>query len=199
MLIALVATAIQLYSGAWAAILVGVAIGAAIGIYSARAVKMTAMPQMVALFNGAGGGAAALVATAEFLKLVDESAGAALPFDQTITIVLSTVIGAISFSGSIIAFLKLQELMTGRPITYPGQQFVNGAIALGIVVAAGLVIANVSSVPAFFALFALASRAGRSCSCCRSAARTCRSSSRCSTRSPASPPRRPASCSATTC
>jgi NAD(P) transhydrogenase subunit beta len=117
---------------------------------------MTAMPQMVALFNGAGGGAAALVATAEFLKLLDESAGAGLPFDQTITIVLTTAIGAISFSGSIIAFLKLQELMTGRPITYPGQQIVNGAIALGIVVAAGLVIGNLYSLPAFFALFAAA-------------------------------------------
>jgi NAD(P) transhydrogenase subunit beta len=156
MLIALVATAIQLYPGAWPAILAGVAVGAAVGIYSARAVKMTAMPQMVALFNGAGGGAAALVATAEFLKLLDESNGAALPFDQTFTIVLTTAIGAISFSGSIIAFLKLQELMTGRPITYPGQQIVNGAIAAGIVVAAGLVIANVASLPAFYAVFAAA-------------------------------------------
>ena len=68
----------------------GVGIGAAIGIYSARAVKMTAMPQMVALFNGAGGGAAALVAAAEFLRLLDASAGATLPFDQTFTIVLSS-------------------------------------------------------------------------------------------------------------
>ncbi len=156
MTVALAATAIQLYPGAWAAILGGVAVGAAVGIYSARAVKMTAMPQMVALFNGAGGGAAALVATAEFLKLLDESAGTGLPFDQTITIVLTTAIGAISFSGSIIAFLKLQELMTGRPITYPGQQIVNGALAVAIVVSAGLVIANVASLPAFFALFALA-------------------------------------------
>ncbi len=154
MLIALVATAIQLYPGAWIYIVGAVAIGAVVGIYSARAVKMTAMPQMVALFNGAGGGAAALVATAEFLKLLDESGGAGLPFDQTITIVLTTAIGAISFSGSIIAFLKLQEVMTGRPITYPGQQIVNGALAVGIVVAAGLVIANVQSLPAFFALFA---------------------------------------------
>jgi NAD(P) transhydrogenase subunit beta len=156
MTVALAATAIQLYPGAWATILGGVVVGAAVGIYSARAVKMTAMPQMVALFNGAGGGAAALVATAEFLKLLDESAGTGLPADQTITIVLTTAIGAISFSGSIIAYLKLQELMTGRPITYPGQQLVNGAIAVAILVAAGLVIANVGSLPAFFVLFAAA-------------------------------------------
>ncbi|MGH7706636.1 MAG: NAD(P)(+) transhydrogenase (Re/Si-specific) subunit beta, partial [Vulcanimicrobiaceae bacterium] len=105
MLIALVATAIQLYPGSWPIIVIGVAIGATAGIYSARAVRMTAMPQMVAIFNGMGGGAAAMVATAEFLTLLD---GALAPTpDQTFTIVLTTVIGAISFAGSIIAFLKL--------------------------------------------------------------------------------------------
>ncbi|MGH7755863.1 MAG: NAD(P)(+) transhydrogenase (Re/Si-specific) subunit beta, partial [Vulcanimicrobiaceae bacterium] len=152
MLIALVATAIQLYPGSWPIIVIGVVIGAAAGIYSARAVKMTAMPQMVAIFNGMGGGAAAMVATAEFLTLLDR-AQSPTP-DQTFTIVLTTVIGAISFAGSIIAFLKLQELMTGRPITYPGQQFVNGLLALVIVVACGLVIANVDSTAAFFVAFA---------------------------------------------
>jgi NAD(P) transhydrogenase subunit beta len=149
MLIALVATSLELYPGSWPIISIGVVIGAIIGIYSAHAVKMTAMPQMVAIFNGMGGGAAALVATAEFLG----SYGGGLAPDQGFTIVLTTIIGAISFAGSIIAFLKLQELMTGLPITYPGQQFVNGTLALVIVVCGALVVGNVASVPAFFLAF----------------------------------------------
>jgi NAD(P) transhydrogenase subunit beta len=126
----------------WWVIGIGVIIGAAIGIYSGRVVKMTAMPQMVALFNGAGGGAAALVAAGELLKLINANPGAALPFDQTFTIMLTSIVGSISFSGSIIAFLKLQEVLTGRPITYPGQQVVNALILLLVLVGAGFVIAN---------------------------------------------------------
>jgi NAD(P) transhydrogenase subunit beta len=128
----------------WALIAIGVVLGGVIGVAGALKVKMTAMPQMVALFNGAGGGAAALVAMAEFLKLVHEpNLSGALPWDQTIAIVLSTLIGSLSFSGSIIAFLKLQELMTGRPITYPGQQFVNGIITLAIIAAGLAVVAGI--------------------------------------------------------
>ena len=159
MALALIATGFQLdFSAAWWILLVGLGGGAAVGIYSARAVKMTAMPQMVALFNGAGGGAAAMVAAAEFLR---ENPGAnPVSWDQSLAVVLSTIIGAISFTGSIIAFLKLQELMTGRPITYPGQQVVNGAIALTIVVAAGMTIANVDPVPAYFVALAAAAMLG---------------------------------------
>jgi NAD(P) transhydrogenase subunit beta len=126
----------------WPIIALGVIVGAVVGIYSGRVVKMTAMPQMVALFNGAGGGAAALVAAGELLKRIN--ANDSLTFDVTFTIMLTTVIGSLSFAGSIIAFLKLQELMTGRPIQYPGQQVVNAAILLLAVVGAGFVIANVN-------------------------------------------------------
>jgi NAD(P) transhydrogenase subunit beta len=151
MALALIATGFLLdWTGWWLAV-VGVGAGAAIGIYSARAVKMTAMPQMVALFNGAGGGAAALVSTAEFLKLGPDVN--VIPPDEGITIILSCIIGAISFCGSIIAFLKLQEWMTGRPVTYPGQQVVNGLILLAIVVGAGLVLANQYTIPAYFTAF----------------------------------------------
>src|SRR5438094_7571757 len=107
---------------------VGLVIGTLIGTVGARMVRMTAIPQMVALFNGVGGGAAALVAVAELLKF-----GAHPPFAEVFPSVFSVVIGAISFAGSCIAFAKLQELMTGRPITYPGQQVVNGLIALAII------------------------------------------------------------------
>ena len=149
MLIALVATGFQLdFASAWWIFAVGLGAGAIVGIYGARAVKMTAMPQMVALFNGAGGGAAALVAAAEFLKLNPDTQ--TVSWDQALAIMLSSVIGAISFTGSIIAFLKLQELMTGSPITYPGQQFVNAALAIVILGASGCVIANYDSVPAYF-------------------------------------------------
>ncbi len=155
MLVALVATLTQGIV-AWWVIGIGIGIGAAIGIYAARAVKMTAMPQMVAVFNGAGGAAASLVAAGEYLRLEFGANGSSVAPDELFTIVLSTVIGALSFSGSIIAYLKLQELMTGRPITYPGQQVVNGAIALLIVVASGLVIANVDYGPTAFIVAAVA-------------------------------------------
>ena len=143
MLIALIAVLTQGIVQWWV-LGIGVVVGASIGIYSGRVVKMTAMPQMVALFNGAGGGAAALVAAGELLKILNANPGAWLPFDQTFTIVLTSAIGALSFSGSIIAFLKLQEVMTGRPIVYPGQQVVNAAILLIVLGAAAMVIANVN-------------------------------------------------------
>ena len=101
MAVALVATGFLLdWSSAWWIVAIGGGGGALVGIYSARAVKMTAMPQMVALFNGAGGGAAAMVAAAEFLHL--NPGGSALSWDQSLPIILSSVIGAISFTGSII-------------------------------------------------------------------------------------------------
>jgi NAD(P) transhydrogenase subunit beta len=130
----------------WPILIVGGLVGAAIGLFSARAVKMTAMPQMVALFNGAGGGAAALVAAGEFLKISE--LGSATPADM-IPIVLSVIIGSISFSGSLIAFAKLQEIMPGRPLTYPGQQIVNALIALSVAgLAVWLAMGNVDA--AFF-------------------------------------------------
>ena len=122
-------------------ILVGAAIGAAFGAVGARKVKMTAMPQMVALFNGVGGGAVALVSLAEFHNLAPEPGH--LHVDVSAAIGLSALIGSISFAGSMVAFAKLQELIGGRPITYPGQQFVNGAVflvaaAAGIALVAGI-------------------------------------------------------------
>ena len=147
MLIAVVATLTQGIVN-WAVVAAGIVIGAAIGIFSARKVKMTAMPQMVAAFNGAGGGAAALVAAGELYKQVN--AGGVIGYDITFTSVLSAVIGALSFSGSIVAFLKLQEVMTGRPITYFGQQVVNALILLVILVCWGLVIAGVQPMLEWF-------------------------------------------------
>jgi NAD(P) transhydrogenase subunit beta len=111
-------------------IIIGLVIGAAASVYPSRVVKMTAMPQMVAIFNGMGGATAALVAIVEFQHKE------LIPTGETLSIVLGVIIGSISFTGSAIAFAKLQELMSGRPITYPSQQVINAVIALAVVVLA---------------------------------------------------------------
>jgi NAD(P) transhydrogenase subunit beta len=108
--------------------LVAIAIGAVISAYPARIVPMTAMPQMVAIFNGMGGATAALVAVAELTGHDFITKG------DTVSILLGVIIGSISATGSVIAFLKLQEMISGRPIQFGGQQIINGAIAAAVVV-----------------------------------------------------------------
>ncbi len=132
---------------------VAIIIGAPVGAVAARAVKMTAMPQMVASFNGVGGGAAALVALVEFLRVPAHSSP---PLVLSISVVFAVVIGAISFAGSAIAYTKLQELMRGTPITYPGQQPVNGAVAVAIVVLGVLVVLGTLSSLGLWLLLLLA-------------------------------------------
>ena len=124
--------------------IIGLIIGVPIGAIGARQVKMTAIPQMVALFNGVGGGAAAVVAVSELLLKGSHPA-----FAVAFPSVFSIVIGSVSFAGSLIAFSKLQALLTGTPITYPGQQIVNGVLALAIVALAVYLIA-VASTPIIF-------------------------------------------------
>ena len=114
----------------------GVAVGTVIGVASARLVRMTAMPQMVALFNGVGGGAAALIAAAEFHRHAPESGH--LAADAIVGILFSALVGSISFSGSMVAFGKLQEVLPGRPLTFRGQQVANAALAIALVALAVL-------------------------------------------------------------
>jgi NAD(P) transhydrogenase subunit beta len=145
------------------AILLVMAVSAPIGAYAARSVRMTAMPQMVALFNGVGGGAAALVALSDFHRSAPEPGR--LGASVSVSIALSALIGSISFSGSMVAFAKLQELVSGRPIVYPGQKVGNlallgGLVALGLVVVAGpqkqvLVVALILGALLFGILFVL--------------------------------------------
>ena len=127
-------------TGTYWLIAIAAIIGSAIGVVGARKVKMTAMPQMVALFNGVGGGAVALVALAEYHNTIREHLSPT--WDIALAIGVSGLIGSVSFAGSIIAFAKLQELIHGRPITYPGQKLVNlsilaAGIGLAIAIAAG--------------------------------------------------------------
>ena len=147
MLVAIATTLALDGIGNWGLIAAGAVIGALVGVVGARTVKMTAMPQMVALFNGVGGGAAALVALAEF-----HVSSANVASDETVSIVLSALIGSVSFSGSLVAFAKLQELVSGRPIVFRGQNVVNSAILLG---AAGLGVALVAGLEEQWALVAL--------------------------------------------
>ncbi len=111
-----------------ALILVAMAIGVAVAVPAARLVKMTAMPQMVAIFNGVGGGAAALVSITEFIGLHTSSVATY----KVLEVLFGVLIGSVSFAGSAIAFAKLQELMTGRPITYPGQQVINAVVGVAV-------------------------------------------------------------------
>ncbi|MFS8637466.1 MAG: NAD(P)(+) transhydrogenase (Re/Si-specific) subunit beta [Gemmatimonadota bacterium] len=134
MLIAVLATLLDREIVGFQGILLGVVIGGAAGAIAARTVKMTAMPQMVALLNGFGGGASVLVATDEYLRV---SAGlATASFDVALTIVLSVLIGAVTFSGSLVAFGKLQEIVTGRAVTYPLQKTLNALLGAGILILA---------------------------------------------------------------
>ena len=112
--------------------LIAMALGAAVAVPVARFVKMTAMPQLVAIFNGVGGGAAALISIVELLHL--HSLGLQPAVYVTAEVLLGVLIGSVSFAGSAIAFIKLQELITGRPITYPGQQVINALVGAAIAV-----------------------------------------------------------------
>jgi proton-translocating NAD(P)+ transhydrogenase subunit beta len=102
-----------------------------VGVVSARAVQMTAIPQMVALFNGVGGGAAALIAAAEFHRQAPEPGR--LAGEVLVGILFSAVIGSVSFWGSLVAFGKLQELITGRPLVFPGQNVFNALLGAALV------------------------------------------------------------------
>ncbi|OZM80551.1 NAD(P)(+) transhydrogenase (Re/Si-specific) subunit beta [Pseudonocardia sp. MH-G8] len=142
MALAVVATLLQVEHN-WLLIIVGLVIGTALGVPSARQVKMTAMPQMVALFNGVGGGAVALIAWSEFRSTGGFSTE---PGHVVVASLFAAIIGSISFWGSLIAFGKLQEILPGRPIGLgKAQQPVNGLLLLGAVACA--VVAGLGGAP----------------------------------------------------
>ena len=120
--------------GNWALIVLGVVLGAVVGVPAAKQVKMTAMPQMVALFNGVGGGAVALIAWVEF----NSTAGfAGEPAYVVVSSLFGAIIGSVSFWGSLVAFGKLQGLVPGRPISLgQPQQVVNALVLIGAVACA---------------------------------------------------------------
>jgi NAD(P) transhydrogenase subunit beta len=153
MFIALGATLVDRQILSFWIIAVGMLLGAGIGTYFARTVQMTAMPQMVALFNGMGGATAALVSVAEYLRLSSEGATSA---GETTSIVLGTFIGAVSFTGSLIAYGKLQEILSSKPLQFPLQRLVNGLILLSVIVLGVMIVTGRGGVPALWMLFAAA-------------------------------------------
>jgi NAD(P) transhydrogenase subunit beta len=139
MVIAVIATLLNRSEGNWGLIALGIVLGAAVGVPAARQVKMTAMPQMVALFNGVGGGAVFLISWSEF-RLTHGFSNTATYI--TIFSLFAAIVGSVSFWGSNIAFGKLQEILPGRPISVgSAQQYVN-LLLLILAVAAGVLIAT---------------------------------------------------------
>ncbi|MGH7711281.1 MAG: NAD(P)(+) transhydrogenase (Re/Si-specific) subunit beta, partial [Gemmatimonadaceae bacterium] len=151
MALALAATLFDRQIESYLLIVLGVPIGAIIGGYFARRVAMTAMPQMVALFNGAGGATAALVSVAEYIHA---SSRAPVSVVVSVAVVLGTAIGAISFSGSLIAFGKLQELFTTKPLQFPGQRLLHALLLLATLGLAVAIVTGRSGASALWWLFA---------------------------------------------
>jgi NAD(P) transhydrogenase subunit beta len=136
MAIAVVTTLLLDGIGNWGLIASGLLVGAAVGVVASLRVQMTAMPQMVALYNGVGGGAVALIAWSEFrqgLTELNEGLLTEIPLETLVPVLFSMVIGSVSFWGSNIAFGKLQGIIPGQPIKVPGQQVLNALLLVGIV------------------------------------------------------------------
>jgi NAD(P) transhydrogenase subunit beta len=144
MAVAVIATFLIPGIGNWGLILLGIVIGTVVGIPAARQVRMTAMPQMVALFNGVGGGAVALISLVEYRE-----AGGDLPLETLIPGLFAAIIGSISFWGSLVAYAKLQELVPGRPLRLPGGAALNAVLAL-VVLALAVLIAAGADVEALY-------------------------------------------------
>ena len=158
MAVALVATLLIDTVGDYGLIALGIAVGTAVGIPAARNVKMTAMPQMVALFNGVGGGAVALISWADYRHAL--AGGGNPPLETLIPILFAAIIGSVSFWGSNIAFGKLQEVIPGRPIQLPGQRFINiGLLALAVGCAVAIA-AGTESQPLFILILVSAAVLG---------------------------------------
>jgi NAD(P) transhydrogenase subunit beta len=139
----------------WWIIALGGAIGAVAGVLGARRVPMTAMPQMVAIFNGAGGGAAAVVALAEFLEFADHGRDL-LPLPFVIATLAGGIIGSVALTGSIVAFGKLQGLIAARPVMLPGQRIITALLFIVMIGLAIYIAAVENSIPLFLVFIALA-------------------------------------------
>ena len=140
MAIAVVTTLLLDGMGNWGLVALGLAIGSGVGAYASIKVKMTEMPQMVALYNGVGGGAVALIAWSEIRHGIH--IGGAMPLEDLIPTLLAAIIGSVSFWGSNIAFAKLQDLIPTRPLAVPGQQIINAVLGIGVIVLAIVIAIN---------------------------------------------------------
>src|SRR6202789_823208 len=140
MAVAVVAAALLDGMGNWGLIVLGLGLGSAIGFVASVRVQMTEMPQMVALYNGVGGGAVALIAWSELRHGI--SVGGDIPLEELIPTLLAAVVGSVSFWGSNVAFAKLQDLIPTRPLSVPGQQVINVVLLAGILATCAEIAAN---------------------------------------------------------
>ena len=153
MVLAIVVTLLDFQVVSYVQILAAIALGSAIGAIAAKKVAMTEMPQMVGLLNGLGGAASALVAIAEFWRL--SSAGGDVPMNVAVTAVLGVLIGGVTLTGSLMAFGKLQGLISGSPITFPLQQPVNLSLLLGFLVGGGYLLLHPNDLQIFLDISAI--------------------------------------------
>ena len=158
MLIAIVATMLDRAILSFEVILAGLVVGSLIGAFLAVRIHMTAMPQMVALLNGFGGAASVLVAGAALVET--QSAGAAFTLQMTVATALSALIGAVTFWGSLMAYGKLQELISGNAIVFPGQHLLSAAVALASIGLSVMVVLQPDSQVYYWSLVAVASVLG---------------------------------------
>lgn len=149
MLLAIVATLLDRQVLNYEMILLGLLIGSVLGAIAAYKVEMTAMPQMVGLLNGLGGAASALVAVGEFWRLLGTSQ--TIPLDVNLSIISSVFIGGVTFTGSMVAFAKLQGLISGTPVTFPLQQPVNALLLASFLVCSGYLLTDPHNLPVFLA------------------------------------------------
>ncbi len=155
MLLAIVLTLLDRSIVGYGTIAAGLVVGGAIGLTMAVRVKMTSMPQMVALLNGAGGGSSLLVASAEFLH--SEERGALMTVDAGVSTMLGVLIGAVTVTGSVVAFAKLQELVSGRAVVFAFQKTLNALLFLTVLgLGAWLVLDVTAPVGAFYTVIAIA-------------------------------------------
>lgn len=150
MLIAIIATLLQQSVLNYQMILLAVILGSLIGAIAARQVAMTAMPQMVGVFNGVGGAASALVAISEFWRRLQSTGTVSL--DATVIAILGVLIGGITLTGSLIAFAKLQGLISGSPVTFPFQQFLNAFLLGGFLLTGAYLLAVPQNLTVFLAV-----------------------------------------------
>lgn len=153
MLIAIIATLINQEILSYGLIAVALVIGSIIGLVSAQKVPMTAMPQMVGIFNGLGGAASALIAIGEYWRLLQS--GENIAFDSILIAILGILIGGVTFTGSVLAFAKLQELISGAPVTFPFQQPFNILLLLTFLGGSVYLFFDPTSIDVFLTLVAL--------------------------------------------
>ncbi|MBW4648503.1 MAG: NAD(P)(+) transhydrogenase (Re/Si-specific) subunit beta [Kastovskya adunca ATA6-11-RM4] len=158
MLLAVVVTLLDQQVLNYQMILIGIAIGSVIGAIAAQKIAMTAMPQMVGLLNGLGGGASALVAVGEFWRLL--SSPETVPLDATITMILGVLIGGVTLTGSFVAVAKLQGLISGSPVTFPLQQPFNALLLIAFLGCSGYMLVTPENSTVFLAMVGISSLLG---------------------------------------